>query len=195
MKKRTIWLIAAAVVVVLLVTGGIAGWNWHKQPTFCSSVCHKVMASYVGSWQGDDKLSGTPCLDCHDSIESWKAGDKLAAVHGRANIVCLDCHESTLSQQLSEVQKYVTGNYKTPLDFTKIGDKEFCLECHGTYDELAEKTRGYDDAKYNPHDSHNGELECYDCHRMHSQSVIYCSQCHTPGTLYDVPSGWAAVKK
>lgn len=165
MNKRTIWIIIAVALVAVL---GVAGWKWHEQPTFCSAVCHKVMTPYVESWQG---------------------GDMLAATHAKANIKCLDCHEPTISQQLSEVGKYITGNYKTPLPESNIGTKEFCFKCHGTYAEIAEKTEGYS-GKANPHDSHEGALDCNQCHRVHGQSQLLCAACH--GSL-ELPAGWKAA--
>jgi len=31
----------------------------------------------------------------------------------------------------------------------------------------------------NPHQSHNGELDCAVCHHMHKASEKYCIQCHS----------------
>ncbi len=51
-----------------------------------------------------------------------------------------------------------------------------CLSCHGTYDELADKTS--DMGATNPHAAHVGQLECGSCHGVHKPSVNYCAQCH-----------------
>ncbi|NTW28114.1 MAG: ammonia-forming cytochrome c nitrite reductase subunit c552 [Coriobacteriia bacterium] len=172
MNKRNKWLVIIAVVVIVLAAAVVAGLKWHEQPSFCSTLCHKPMAPYY---------------------ETWKSGDMLAAVHGKADVACLDCHESTISQQASEAFKYVTGNYQTPLPFVKLGTKEFCLRCHGSYEELGKTTADYDDGSgRNPHDSHNGELGCYSCHRVHEQSQLFCSPCHAS---MEVPSGWKAAGK
>lgn len=166
MKRRRIWLAAAALVVSMLAIGGYAGWKWHQEPSFCGTACHKVMATYV---------------------ETWESGSLLAAEHADKNIECLDCHEPTLSQQIGELQKYLTGDYKTPLSFRQIGDKEFCLDCHGTYADLAKETEGYSGGKFNPHASHSGELDCLLCHRVHEKSQLHCIQCHK---AMEVPDGW-----
>ena len=52
-----------------------------------------------------------------------------------------------------------------------------CLQCHGSYDALAKKSAAKD-AKYNPHDSHAGRLECTTCHSMHKKSHFVCRDCH-----------------
>jgi fumarate reductase flavoprotein subunit len=52
-----------------------------------------------------------------------------------------------------------------------------CLTCHGgTYQKLAVST-----AKDmpNPHQSHQGEIPCAECHHVHKASVTVCNQCHT----------------
>lgn len=58
-----------------------------------------------------------------------------------------------------------------------------CLSCHGTYDSLADKSDEL--GTTNAHASHNGELDCGNCHHVHQPSVNYCAQCH-PFDL-DVP--------
>jgi len=50
-----------------------------------------------------------------------------------------------------------------------------CTHCHGDNAAVAAKTAG---VKPNPHASHEGDLRCTKCHRVHSESVIYCNECH-----------------
>jgi fumarate reductase flavoprotein subunit len=50
-----------------------------------------------------------------------------------------------------------------------------CLKCHGTYDDLAERTKKVDP---NPHASHRGDLPCETCHHAHKESVNRCGACH-----------------
>jgi hypothetical protein len=80
----------------------------------------------------------------------------LLQKHLGKGVVCTGCHQETPPA--------------TSVKTTK------CLSCHGTYDQLADKTEGK--AAQNPHASHNGELSCDSCHNVHKPSVNYCSQCH-----------------
>lgn len=52
-----------------------------------------------------------------------------------------------------------------------------CKQCHN-YNELAAKTSKLNP---NPHDSHAGQLRCTLCHKEHSESVVYCKECHKNG--------------
>lgn len=52
-----------------------------------------------------------------------------------------------------------------------------CLSCHGgTYQKLAESTAN---DTPNPHESHQGEIRCAECHHVHKASVTLCNKCHT----------------
>jgi hypothetical protein len=80
-------------------------------------------------------------------------------------------------------------------------DKEYCLKCHGPFEKLAERTKGYVtewDEKANPHvyvrhDTKN-ITECTECHDVHAipidpavpvkkANVSYCYSCHHAETL------------
>ena len=50
-----------------------------------------------------------------------------------------------------------------------------CLQCHQSYDALAEKTKNLEP---NPHKSHLGELRCTYCHSIHDTPKIHCNECH-----------------
>ncbi len=54
-----------------------------------------------------------------------------------------------------------------------------CMNCHGKYEVIAEKTRNV--TPHNPHESHQGEVECGECHHVHKASVDFCGQCHQFG--------------
>ena len=64
--------------------------------------------------------------------------------------------------------------------------KEFCLGCHGSYANLIVLTKDSTalsdiaDTVVNPHDSHQGEVDCYNCHKMHRtvKPINYCYTCH-----------------
>lgn len=161
--------VAAGVFAVIVAIAGAGMWVWHEQPSFCSTVCHDTMGTFY---------------------EGWESGDLLAAQHGREGTACLDCHEPTIDQQVNEFVKQVTGDYKTPLKFRDIGTTEFCTgSCHSQEDIIA-ATADYDGGTYNPHEFHGGQLDCYNCHRVHEQSKLHCSSCHDAMT---VPEGWKAA--
>ena len=62
---------------------------------------------------------------------------------------------------------------------------EACVACHGWYDQIAEKTVPENPDDMNPHNQHDGNLPCTECHKGHKASVNYCSECHY--YTFDVP--------
>ena len=65
------------------------------------------------------------------------------------------------------------NNLKTP-------DINTCTQCHNTKD-LVEKTKNVKPT--NPHVSphYQDQLECTNCHLMHSETENFCDQCHQFG--------------
>jgi len=53
-----------------------------------------------------------------------------------------------------------------------------CTGCHGDYDAIAKRS---EKVEPNPHDSHEGKLDCAVCHHSHKESELYCSRCHAFG--------------
>lgn len=160
--NKKVFLIIVAVIVMIGVGGGVAMLKASNNPTFCIS-CH-IMKPYYQSW--------------HD-------GSLLAAKHAKAGVTCHDCHTSSIAGQAQEGIKYISGNYKTPLDKRNFGTRAFCLKCHsasgtgspkGMTFETAEAKTNF--AESNPHANHNGEQDCNVCHSMHSKSKVMCAQCH-----------------
>jgi hypothetical protein len=87
--------------------------------------------------------------------EQTVSDHQIGGKHLESGLTCIDCHQSD-----------------TPTDKAPVSA---CNSCHGTYTEIAELTQGIDP---NPHDSHQGEIDCDKCHRSHQPSVNYCSECH-----------------
>jgi hypothetical protein len=171
-RRAVIAGVIAAVALILIPGGVIAGVRYHENPRFCA-LCH-VMEPY---------------------LESWNGSDALAKAHADAEIACLDCHESTIEQQINELITYVRGDFKEPLRDRRLL-KETCFECHehDTYQALIERTADYmiDGEKRNPHSPHVGierlegkQYECYYCHMMHEESpgITGCYGCHHEGGL------------
>ncbi len=131
------------------------------------------------------------CASCHvikTYVQSWKSSDFLDHKHSKAGIGCLECHQLTNKQEKENVSKFRRKNFKTPLSEREYPN-EFCFKCHGSYKEVAERTKDFQkkDLTRNPHESHYGEIDCNLCHKSHKPSVDYCSECHPP--LVQKP-GW-----
>lgn len=94
-----------------------------------------------------------------------QAAELGADRHAKVGVKCEACHDTD------------KANPKTP-DFAT------CTGCHKV-DALVEKTKGIKPT--NPHVSpHYGtELDCTNCHMMHSESQDFCAQCHN--FKYQVP--------
>jgi len=82
----------------------------------------------------------------------------LADRHATKGLECAACHGE--------------GEKKQPVKADK------CLECHTSFQEVAEQTK---DLKPNPHSNHlveSGDVECTSCHHGHKVSEIFCQSCH-----------------
>ncbi len=154
-KKKRKWPIVVGVVAVVIAAAGGGLLVWHEQPSFCNAICHSPMDSYV---------------------ESYYEGDDLARVHMENDVTCLDCHDSEISEQISEVGKWITGDYRDPLDAIDYPD-EGCIECHAE-DEIQQATS---DLEKNPHTDAHQVITCNTCHKSHDDQVDYCAQCHDNG--------------
>ncbi len=170
------WIVGGVIAAVIIVAG--AGfWVWHEQPSFCNSICHKPMDSYV---------------------ESYYSGNSgmLVTAHAQAGNNCLSCHEPIINDQITEVMKWSGDTFEMTADGKHLAadevtaSEEFCARsgCHNMEDVVA-STWGFEgnDQKYNPHSSHQDlALECGDCHKVHETSVLMCNQCHS----LNMPEGW-----
>lgn len=79
----------------------------------------------------------------------------LNDAHATRNLECADCHDTDKP--------------------TKRARMKACFGCHKNYEAIAKLTSA---KQPNPHESHQGELECYQCHRPHKKDQLYCNQCH-----------------
>jgi hypothetical protein len=80
---------------------------------------------------------------------------EIKDTHVKMGLSCTVCHGDKSPQQRPE--------------------KEACLTCHKSYGEVAAKTKGLEP---NPHESHQGEVTCSDCHSAHGTSRLMCNDCH-----------------
>jgi cytochrome c nitrite reductase small subunit len=158
--KRTLKLGVVLALSLVLVAGlGLAGLHTAAQsPDYCRW-CH-LMEPYV---------------------RSWEAPDLAAYRHFLVGVTCQDCHPQTTADLVHEIAATIGDSYFVPLPELRIPQQE-CLACHGDYRELARAT---DRLNENPHASHLGEEECYQCHKMHRKSpgMKHCLTCHHTGEL------------
>ena len=120
----------------------------------------------------------------------------LAAVHQA--VPCTGCHSD--EKALSTVHDGVTADSKLPKRLRKAKiDEALCLGCHGSYEDLAEKTADCtvltDSAGtvVNPHDLPEGadhaKIDCLDCHTAHKVQEVSeatlntCTGCHHTGVF------------
>lgn len=89
------------------------------------------------------------------------AANYLADRHMAKGMTCTSCHEAKNSAKLKMID---------------AGKHEICVQCHGFYDRLVEKTNT--PGEENPHAQHDGNLPCTECHKGHKKGVNYCAQCH-----------------
>ena len=127
---------------------------------------------------------GIDCSVCHvmqSYVDSLQDPSLIVYIHAPKGFGCLDCHEQEI---LEEVHGDVNSN-ATSIEERKF-PMEYCFRCHGSYADLIELTKDSEaltviaDEAVNPHDSHEGEVDCYYCHKMHKkvEPKDYCYDCH-----------------
>lgn len=175
MKFEKVSVLAVFCFLMLILAGAQeSGWGaendlYQKDPESCAS-CH-VIKPYV---------------------KSWKSSNFLDHKHSQSGIGCLECHQLTAEQQGENVSKFQRKAFKAPLDQRQY-QNDFCFRCHGSYKEVAERTRDFQkkNLSMNPHESHYGEIDCSLCHKSHKPSVDLCSECHPP--VVKKP-GWTSMR-
>lgn len=118
---------------------------------------------------------------CH-IIKPYEAGvndgNNLVSAHAAAGLVCSDCHDRDAETVKQENSVYKSGKYEDPLSEREY-DADFCLRCHESYEAVAKRSAGLKEKLgRNPHESHLGEIDCSQCHKMHRRSKFICSECH-----------------
>ncbi len=82
-------------------------------------------------------------------------GYPIDKIHAEQGVTCSDCHLTDKPEKKAKIKE--------------------CLQCHESYQAVAERTS---ELEPNPHASHQGELRCNLCHKIHSEDTLYCNQCH-----------------
>ena len=166
-KKKP--LATLGVFFALAIFAYIAMIQAEKHPTLACSPCH-VMDPYV---------------------VGYFDGELLSNRHHKANVDCIDCHENGIEDKIHETVWYVTDDFDDPPRIRDFGN-QMCTKCHSNIEELVAKTDKGNGI--NPHDSHLGELNCADCHKMHTKSVAACQNCHDFEFLATLPAEWKKIE-
>ena len=122
----------------------------------CHSTEEEALFGLTGTTQGAGvEVSRDKPGHMSSYFKSWASSEYLDRRHSEQGADCIDCHSSFF-----------------PDGPAPMG---VCLDCHGSYPDLAEQTN---QAEPNPHASHLGEIDCGHCHKFHEPSVLVCRQCH-----------------
>ena len=161
-KKGEVGFVVGIILIFLVIAGGASGGYLlhlsNTSPEFCGT-CH-VMEKNVSSYMNSNHLDN---------------------VHFQAGVQCKDCHDYPVSAEIASGVNFLVGNYSVGPDgeLLKVEyDDQMCLDCHISDEFMARAT---DFLFRNPHDNHNGELECRTCHMSHEAQIDFCSSCHTNG--------------
>lgn len=203
-RKHKRGITVAVVVVAVLVVAGCGMLAWHETPSFCGTVCHTPMSTYLDTYEATPNTQG---VDAYGN-EVSNTNSMLAVVHASAGQGCMRCHEPSLDQQMSEGMAWVSGNYEYPLPERSVNDlmvdsgkdggsEAFCLKsgCHDAIgitsrDDLEQATV---DMPFNPHTRQHGDIDCGTCHKAHRASTLYCTQCHAEA-VDELPAGWVTYQ-
>lgn len=163
---------------VIVVAGAVSGCGT-ETPSFCNSICHSPMDSYVDTYYSGDQ-------------------GMLVTVHAEAGNNCLSCHEPVITEQVGEVMKWTSDDYPMTADGTKLADgadmasEEFCAKsgCHDM-DDVVASTWGFEGngEQFNPHSAtRTWRSSAATATKAHEKSVLMCNQCHK----LNMPEGWEA---
>jgi hypothetical protein len=173
-KKKMVSSIGAAVILALIVV--IAG------------SARDVCASNGGDAAAKAFPKGADCAACHKAYgDSMKDPRMLISKHAAMARDCTACHkEADMAKAHEKVASAPPGFFRQ-----RKYPNDMCTACHGSYDGLVEKTKSSTAFKtthgdlINPHKTHVGQVECYNCHKMHKDKppIEYCYGCHHPRQL------------
>ena len=189
-RKKVLSLVLLFVVTIVLPSLIIGCSKANENPSSPEAQANsEAPASTVPAdsdwWQPD-----MDCSACHSqNVASLADSSCLAYAHAQAGNTCIDCHEQDVLQEKHQVPVEV------PESITLRMTKEECFECHGSMEEIIARTadstvfQTVDGNYINPHvtpsETHEADVQCYSCHRMHItyDSRGYCYSCHHTGEL------------
>ncbi len=148
----------------------------NKQTALDCTACHVWVPGKRFGLPGQKLSYGKPTrddmVDLRNIFLSWSTSEFTDGIHRKANIDCSGCHGGHLPDSGDSIENST------------------CLACHGPLEKLAIKSTPEDFPERNPHKSHLGDIGCAVCHKGHSQSTVYCLNCHR-GFKMTIPGGIA----
>lgn len=137
-----------------------------------------------GAWSVD-----SDCETCHTDVHASLEGE-MGVAQAHSAVSCETCHSNvdelaTIHQETTKTTPGKIRRLKTPVA------KETCFQCHGSLEDLAEKTAectiltDSEGTTVNPHaipdnGEHTTDPACTTCHGMHKDvdPQDYCRSCH-----------------
>lgn len=160
--------ITCVLLLLSILFCGLTTWAGSPSDDGCIKKCH-IIKPYV-------KNSDNPNL--------------LVSKHKAQGLGCESCHERDAATVKEEEKRYKSKDYSDPIEQRQY-EAEFCLKCHESYQAVAERTSHLkEEWGRNPHESHLGEIDCSECHKMHGPSKFVCAECHTANWKERLPQGW-----
>lgn len=140
---------------------GIGFHSKHLAKNLNCENCHRVEGTVLlVDRQGKESLKITEDdKDVLIDVFSAEAEKSAAHRHLSSGLQCDSCHQGEIKAD-AQVKN------------------ERCESCHGAQADIAKKTGGKDPK--NPHQSHQGKIDCVLCHKGHQTAQSYCISCH-PG--------------
>lgn len=128
------------------------------EPGDCKA-CHQALEMLPPSHVETADMGISECRECHQEPDlGLRTKLPLDHTHLLGGVGCRDCHRP----EGEDFEVVMTGQ---------------CLECHGSFDEVASMTAHMDPDPHNsPH--YGKEMDCDLCHHQHKSSENFCSQCH-----------------
>ena len=142
------------------------------------------------------QLDAADCLSCHKPSLSQQMTEGMHWVTGNYEILGTNAVGTVTMEDRSCEQLVEGAGMGDNNGDGNVNGDDFCLRsgCHVaadgtellTRDQLIAATADLAEVR-NPHLPQHGEVACSDCHKAHSQSVNYCSTCHSDAPI---PDGW-----
>ena len=186
-SKKAVGLLAVALFVGVLASCA---------PSGVSDNGSTGSAKEGGTFETIEWTVSSDCGTCHvDQVESRQNLNCLYAKH--ASMDCVQCHTDETALKSVHDNAKSTSPALQSLRKTAV-DSAVCEVCHGTWEELAEKTADVslltdsNGTVVNPHEvvtvvnvtgQHDGTT-CVDCHEVHVDEGVdvtaprYCQSCH-----------------